>query len=302
MGKKKSSKSNVSQQNFDRYSRRDAHRQKISGSSHESVIAGESSSKIFQGDDYESEDECEEVESTLSPKSLTVGIYLWEFGQNDPKRDSGSKMCRLGYANKLRIGQGFGGIVLSSSASTFVNPKDKELIQKFGIAGINCSWNRLEEIPFDAMGKSRNHRLLPLLFAANSVNYGKPFKMNTAEATAACLYIAGFKDDAAAILSPFGYGPEFLRLNLIALEAYCTCNSSEEVSGLHESYLRDAESRVLAKEQKKDLDRFASKIGGYMDDMDLPPEEDYEEEEEDHVEEDSNLLVDNIDRNYVDDK
>jgi len=69
------------------------------------------------------------------------------------------------------------------------------------------------------------------------------------------------------------------------LEAYCTCSSSDEVASLHESYLRDAESRVLAKEQKKDLDRFASKIGGYMDDMDLPPDEEYEEEGEEESEE-----------------
>jgi len=84
MGKKKSSKSNVSQQTFDRYSRRDAHRQKFSGSTHESVIAGETSNIISRDDS--SDDDGNEVHSTLSPTSLTVGIYLWEFGQNDPKR------------------------------------------------------------------------------------------------------------------------------------------------------------------------------------------------------------------------
>ena len=125
---------------------------------------------------------------------------------------------------------------------------------------------RLEEIPFKSMGKGKNQRLLPLLFAANSVNYGRyawarqkswlimlphiilvrttfygrlnvnvitlltvyfgvfscteshtlsdittftmhdrPFKMNTAEAIAACLYIAGFKDLARVLLDPFGW-------------------------------------------------------------------------------------------------
>ena len=70
------------------------------------------------------------------------------------------------------------------------------------------------------MGKGRNQRILPLLFAANSVNYGRPFKMNTAEAMAATLYIAGFKQDAHTLLSSFPYGKEFLRLNFDALEAY----------------------------------------------------------------------------------
>ena len=41
--------------------------------------------------------------------SLSARIFLWEFSQNDSKRDSGSKMVRLGYANKLSIGQSFPG-------------------------------------------------------------------------------------------------------------------------------------------------------------------------------------------------
>lgn len=47
-------------------------------------------------------------------------MYLWEFGQNDSKRDSGSKMVRLGYANQLRVGQSFPGVVLSSEAKVIV--------------------------------------------------------------------------------------------------------------------------------------------------------------------------------------
>lgn len=56
--------------------------------------------------------------------------------------DSGSKMCRLGYASRLKIGQSFPGIVLSSEASIYASPSDKDIVEKFGIAGINCSWNR----------------------------------------------------------------------------------------------------------------------------------------------------------------
>lgn len=78
---------------------------------------------------------------------------------------------------------------------------------------IICHIYRLDEIPFGQMGKGRNQRILPLLFAANSVNYGRPFKMNTAEAFAACLYISGFKNDAITVMSNFSYGDEFLRLN-----------------------------------------------------------------------------------------
>ena len=143
-----------------------------------------------------------------------------EFSQNDVKRDSGSKLKRWGYASQLRLGQSFPGVVLSSEATQCVSPADREIVETFGIAGINCSWNRIDEIPMDKMGKGKNQRILPLLVAANTVNYGKPFKMNTAEAIAACLYITGYKDDARMMLSPFSFGMEFFKLNQEALDAY----------------------------------------------------------------------------------
>lgn len=134
------------------------------------------------------------------------------------------------------------------------------------------------------MGKGRNQRLLPLLFAANSVNYGRPYKMNTAEATAACLYITGFKDDAKKLLSPFGYGDEFIRLNFDALEAYSACTTAVEVMAIVERYTQEVEEKKQKKESKKSTNSGSrGNIGGYMDDMDLPPmsdEEEYEEEEE----------------------
>ena len=133
-------------------------------------------------------------------------LWMWEFGQNDPKRDSGSKLQRLGLAKVLKLGKSFPGVVLSSEATCIISPADADIVLQHGIAGINCSWNRLSEIPFGSMGKGRHHRVLPFLIAANPVNYGRPFKMNTAEAMAACMYIAGFKDDAMRMMEPFSYG------------------------------------------------------------------------------------------------
>jgi pre-rRNA-processing protein TSR3 len=146
---------------------------------------------------------------------------------------------------------------------------------------------RLEEIPFDSMGKGRNQRLLPLLFAANSVNYGRPYKMNTAEATAACLYITGFKQEAVSLLSPFGYGTEFLRLNHEALEAYSNCRDTSEIAAVIEGYVQADIAKQQLKECKRASD-VSNTLGGYMDDMDLPPMgdsdgEEWEEEEEDVV-------------------
>lgn len=211
---------------------------------------------------------------------LSVRIAMWEFGQNDPKRDSGSRLCRLGYASRLRIGQSFAGVVLSSEAKQVVSPADAEIVREHGVAGINCSWNRLTEIPFGSMGKGRNQRLLPLLFAANTVNYGKPFKMNTAEAIAATLYITGFRDDAEAMLEPFGYGSEFLRLNKDALDAYAACETPEDVNEVQRRFMADAEKRGKEKAERKGK-------GDYLDESFLPPsdsEEEGEEEDEEGLE------------------
>ena len=233
-----------------------------------------------EGDEGDEEDE--EGEGQGGPSEMECKVWMWEFGQNDPKRDSGSKLRRLGYAGLLRIGQSFPGVVLSSEAKVFVSGADAELVRSFGVGGINCSWNRLDEIPFGSMGKGRNQRVLPLLFAANSVNYGRPYKMNTAEAMAACLYIAGHKADAHTLLSPFGYGEEFLRLNHDALEAYAACDSHAAVQAVQDGLMRQAESKVAAKQERRAREESGL---GYVDEADLPPlggddEEEYEYEDE----------------------
>jgi hypothetical protein len=46
------------------------------------------------------------------------------------------------------------------------------------------------------------------------------------------LYHSRYKDLAKVLLDPFGYGPEFIRLNFDALEAYSACSSSVEVCSI----------------------------------------------------------------------
>jgi pre-rRNA-processing protein TSR3 len=73
------------------------------------------------------------------------------------------------------------------------------------------------------------HAHNPCASLCPQVNYGKPFKMNTVEAMAATLYIAGLKDDAVALLEPFAFGEEFIKINLEALNAYASCTNADEV-------------------------------------------------------------------------
>ena len=137
------------------------------------------------------------------------------------------------------------------------------------------------------MGNGRTQRILPLLFAANTVNYGRPFKMNTAEAMAASLYIVGLKDDAKKLLYPFSYGEEFIRLNFDALEAYSGCSTAAEVESLHLHSIQAATEKKSAREERVANDSTGCAIStGYLNDDDMPPMEDdeyYDDEEEEEI-------------------
>ncbi len=76
---------------------------------------------------------------------------------------------------------------------------------------------------------------MPILIAGNPVNYGKPTKLSTVEALAAALYIAGFKDNAAELLSIFKWGHTFLEMNHERLEAYATAKNSTEIVELQKA-------------------------------------------------------------------
>jgi hypothetical protein len=75
-----------------------------------------------------------------------------------------------------------GVVVLSSEASEYVSATDRDIVQSYGIAGIECSWSRdLKKFPSSAWKKGRNQRLMHSLIAANTVNYGRrtTHKLNT---------------------------------------------------------------------------------------------------------------------------
>ena len=171
-------------------------------------------------EEVDSDDSDAEEETLVARRRFSGILRMWEFNQNDAKRDSGSKLVRLGMAETLKVGQSFAGVVLSSEAQTVISREDLETVRVHGVGGVNCSWNQLDKVPSRKLGRVRLHRILPYMVAANPVNYGRPFKMNTAEAMAASLYIVGLKQDAHDLMAQFSFGAEFLQLNRAALDAY----------------------------------------------------------------------------------
>ncbi|KAL2857803.1 hypothetical protein BJY01DRAFT_242219 [Aspergillus pseudoustus] len=164
----------------------------------------------------------------------------WDLGHCDPKRCSGKRLMQFGMMRELAIGQKFQGVVVSPNAKKVVSPADKDLLEQYGAAVVECSWVRVKEVPWSRIG-GKCERLLPYLIAANTVNYGKPWRLNCVEALAACFCICGHEDWAREVLKHFRYGEAFLDINSQLLKRYAACETEEDVKRTEEEWLAKIE-------------------------------------------------------------
>ena len=77
--------------------------------------------------------------------------------------------------------------------------------------------------------------------AANATNYGRPWRLNCAEALAATFFICGHEDWAHEVLKHFSYGEPFLEINGQLLRRYAACTNEEEVKKAEEAWLAKIE-------------------------------------------------------------
>lgn len=146
---------------------------------------------------------------------------------------------------ELTVGQKFPGVVVSPNAKSVLSPADRELCEQHGAAVVECSWVRIKEVPWAKIG-GKCERLLPYLVAANSVNYGRPWRLNCAEALAATFFICGREDWAREVLTHFSYGEPFLNINSQLLRRYAACKDAEEVKRAEEVWLKKIEEEYAA--------------------------------------------------------
>ena len=160
-----------------------------------------------------------------TPLKLTI----YHANQCDPKRCTGLKLKRHGYARVVTKARFLPrrSVVLNPFSEIAFSPADRQRVEKFGLAALDCSWAHAEKVLLNRV--TRTSRCLPILMAGNPVNFSKATKLSTVEALAGALYITGFKQEAKAILSIFVWGHTFLELNQAMLEKYASAKDSTEI-------------------------------------------------------------------------
>jgi pre-rRNA-processing protein TSR3 len=177
----------------------------------------------------------------------------WDLHHCDAKRCSGARLFRAGLLRPLHLGQKFSGVVITPTGKSIISPADTPLLLQHGAAVVEASWNRMEEIPWSRIGShgGKNDRILPYLVAANPTNYGRPWKLNCAEALAAAFAICGQREWAEQVLEPFGWGEGFLEINDEVLDIYAACKDADEVKKAETDWLAMLEKEYSDKKERK---------------------------------------------------
>lgn len=164
-------------------------------------------------------------------------LTIYQAKQCDPKRCTALKLKRHGLARIVTSIRFLPrrAIVLNPFGEIAFSPADRQRIQDFGLAALDCSWEHAQKVlSAHVRGTSR---CLPILFAGNPTNYAKATKLSTVEAIAGALYIAGFREEAKKLLSIFVWGHTFLELNADLLEAYAGAKDSTEIVEMQSKFI-----------------------------------------------------------------
>ncbi len=168
-------------------------------------------------------------------REFPIRIMVYGFSEDDPSKCTAEKMIRKGYAVKInsvkRIPRR--AIVLDPFSKIFLSPEDRLFVERYGLVVVDVSWNKLlsgESFPRINRGV---HRKLPILYAANPINYGKPGILSSLEAVIAALYITGFIQEALSLTGLYKWAKVFVELNKELLEAYSKASNRNEIEQIH---------------------------------------------------------------------
>jgi pre-rRNA-processing protein TSR3 len=172
-----------------------------------------------------------------------VRIVVYHAGQCDPKKCTALKLKRhrlVRLVTQIRF-LPKRAVVLNPFSKIAFSPADRQRVEKFGLAALDCSWEHAENVMLKRVrGTSR---CLPILVAGNPVNFGKPTKLTTVEALVAALFIAGFREKASQLLSIFKWGHTFIELNQKRLESYAKAKDSTEIIKLQARFIENMKTQ-----------------------------------------------------------
>ena len=174
-------------------------------------------------------------DSIIEGNIMKYNLIVYHLAQDDAKKCTAKKLAKFGMAKIVKNIRALPhrAILLNPGAKKALSKEDKKVKN---IVAIDCSWERADEV-FQRVELRMASRALPYLLAANPINYGKPFKLSTAEAFASALYILNDVEGAYKIMNKFKWGLHFLELNKEPLEEYRKAETSEEVVKIMMEYI-----------------------------------------------------------------
>ncbi|KAF7694744.1 Ribosome biogenesis protein TSR3 [Cucumispora dikerogammari] len=208
----------------------------------------------------------------LKGQKPEIKKYIYEFNECDKKRCSATKMLKFAQAQPIKS-KSFRGIILSPLSTKCISAEDKLIVELYGLAVLDCSWNKLidfmnnkdttknfkikkvtrnskikeydnfdqkkdDSSKFNILPKNQTlNRILPFLVPTNPVNYGKAYKLNCVEAFAAALIIIGKRGEAETLLENYNYGPAFIKVNEELFLLYEKCINAEGILTAEKEYL-----------------------------------------------------------------
>ena len=164
-----------------------------------------------------------------------VSVHAIWLAQDDPKKNTAVRASKRGdlilHKDLKRVPRR--GVLLDPLCGKVFGPEDHHLFDTGSLVALDCSWAQIDASVASIDRRTRlKHRMLPLLLAANPVNWGKPGRLSTVEAIAATLVLAGHVAQAEEVLGCVRWGGRFLELNAEPLEAYAGATSSSELVDL----------------------------------------------------------------------
>ncbi|MEM0365076.1 MAG: DUF367 family protein [Candidatus Nitrosocaldus sp.] len=160
-------------------------------------------------------------------------LLVYMLGDDDPSKCSARRLLRFNMLKRVsRVP--YRTILLDPYSSTPLINGDA--VECPSITLVDCSWVNAYRV-FSRLRASKRRRL-PLLLAANPINYAKVAKLSSVEALAAACYILGYKHLAYELLSKFKWGSTFITLNNELLEEYSNAGGVDDVVMIEYEYFK----------------------------------------------------------------